>query len=472
VAGRLLANLSWVLILLVAVAAYGLGGNGMIIAGGGAVVILAGIVTASVTGSKLFGAKAREESFKVDLHEEDDANDLRVLIALSIFVHFAAALVFFVTRFNLSVAPDSEAYLMRGTFIALSWQNPAADPTLIQGYNPKSLYQHLNAIVVYTIGPRYTMLVLSMLNGVLATIAAYVISRLSLALFGPVAARRTFILCAFFPSLVLWTSINLREAWSFLFLSGVLLNAHRLRDKVTTQALLIFAICTVGLAFVRSYLVFVVAAGLGLSYLAVKAKRLPVTLLMFAVVGVVLTMMSGRFGKVTDFSNFNLGDKLALVDQLHRGLSHTGAHYGESWGDSSYASTYDLSTPQGILLHLPRGLSMFLFAPFPWSINSWRQALALPETFVWYFFFWQAVKAMWREGKNRLSHVAAPLFVVLLITISYGIVEGNEGTAYRHRAHALLLYFIFSGAEHAHRRAQGRAQNREAAKVLASRASA
>lgn len=467
--GRFIATLSWVLVVFVAAAAYASGSHGLIIAAAGAVVVLAAIITASISGSKMFAAKAREESFKVDTHERGAREDLRLLIAMSIFVHLGAALVFFVTRFNLSVAPDSEAYLMRGTYIAMSWDNPATDPWLIQGYNPKSLYQHLNAIAVYAIGEKYAMLILSMLNGVLATFAAYLFSRLSLGLFGPIAARRTFILCAFFPSLVLWTSINLREAWSFLFLAGVLLNAHKLRTDVTTRSIVLFALSATGLAFVRSYMVFVVAAGLGMAYMAVRAKRLPATMLMMIVVGAVLATISGRFGRVTDFTSFNLEDKLALVDQLHRGLSYSGRHYGVSWGGSSYSSSYDLSTPQGILMHLPRGVATFLFAPFPWSIGSWRQALALPETFVWYYFFIQAVRAMWREGKKQVSNVAVPLFVVLMITVAFGIIEGNEGTAYRHRAHAMLLYFIFSGGEHAFRTMRGKARDRETVSVLTQR---
>jgi hypothetical protein len=38
-----------------------------------------------------------------------------------------------------------------------------------------------------------------------------------------------------------------------------------------------------------------------------------------------------------------------------------------------------------------------------------------------------------------------PLAVLLIVTTSYALVEGNFGTAYRHRAQIMPLFFIFAG---------------------------
>jgi hypothetical protein len=38
-----------------------------------------------------------------------------------------------------------------------------------------------------------------------------------------------------------------------------------------------------------------------------------------------------------------------------------------------------------------------------------------------------------------------PFSVLLVITTSYALVEGNFGTAYRHRAQIMPLFFLFAG---------------------------
>ena len=97
---------------------------------------------------------------------------------------------------------------------------------------------------------------------------------------------------------------------------------------------------------------------------------------------------------------------------------------------------------------------MFLLAPFPWSVDSWREAAAIPETFVWYALLFSAVRGMIHGIRNRLSDIALPLSLAVVLCVSYGLVEGNAGTAYRHRAHALLIFFVFAAGDAARRRQQ------------------
>jgi hypothetical protein len=57
------------------------------------------------------------------------------------------------------------------------------------------------------------------------------------------------------------------------------------------------------------------------------------------------------------------------------------------------------------------------------------------------------------DVRSRLPDVAVQLFVVVSLTCAYGLVEGNEGTAFRHRAHALLVFIIFAAASQVRPRA-------------------
>src|SRR5262249_8189233 len=51
---------------------------------------------------------------------------------------------------------------------------------------------------------------------------------------------------------------------------------------------------------------------------------------------------------------------------------------------SGFAHDVDVSSPGKALLFLPYGLTMLLFAPFPWQLTSMRAAFALPEMMVWW----------------------------------------------------------------------------------------
>ena len=97
------------------------------------------------------------------------------------------------------------------------------------------------------------------------------------------------------------------------------------------------------------------------------------------------------------------------------------------------------------LRYLPLGFSFLLFAPFPWALESALQTAAAPETILWYPIFLVALIGM-RHAILRGSHLAViPLSVLLIVTTSYALVEGNFGTAYRHRAQIMPLFFIVAG---------------------------
>ena len=86
-----------------------------------------------------------------------------------------------------------------------------------------------------------------------------------------------------------------------------------------------------------------------------------------------------------------------------------------------------------------------LFAPFPWDIVTTLQAAAMPETLLWYPLFLLSILGFRISLRNRRTAALVPLSVLLVVVSSYALVEGNFGTAYRHRAQIMPLFFVFSG---------------------------
>ena len=97
------------------------------------------------------------------------------------------------------------------------------------------------------------------------------------------------------------------------------------------------------------------------------------------------------------------------------------------------------------LQYIPIGGSYLLFAPFPWDVQTTLQATAMWETLLWYPLFLLSILGFRISLQNRRTRALVPLSVLLVVVSSYALVEGNFGTAYRHRAQIMPLFFVFSG---------------------------
>ena len=67
------------------------------------------------------------------------------------------------------------------------------------------------------------------------------------------------------------------------------------------------------------------------------------------------------------------------------------------------------------------------------------------ETLLWYPLFLMSLLGFRISLRDRMSTALFPVSVLLVVVSSYALVEGNFGTAYRHRAQIMPLFFVFSG---------------------------
>ena len=110
---------------------------------------------------------------------------------------------------------------------------------------------------------------------------------------------------------------------------------------------------------------------------------------------------------------------------------------------SGFGKDVDVSTTEGALSAIPVGLTYLLLAPFPWQLASLRQMITLPEMVVWWLSLPILVLGGWFTIKHRLREIAPILIFTTLLTLTYSIMQGNVGTAYRQRAQLLVFYFVF-----------------------------
>jgi hypothetical protein len=187
----------------------------------------------------------------------------------------------------------------------------------------------------------------------------------------------------------------------------------------------------------------------------VRPGRLTGTLISGTIVVFFLALLADQLQL---FPASGLEDPLTTASQLRSNLQ-VGAR-------SSFGMGYETETLGGTLRYLPLGFSFLLFAPFPWAIESTLQASAAPETLIWYPLFLAALfgarYAVMKAGNLNVI----PLAVLLVVTTSYALVEGNFGTAYRHRAQIMPLFFVFSSAGVILFRARMRARWKERAQFI------
>ncbi len=278
-----------------------------------------------------------------------------------------------------------------------------------------------------------------LLNCLLGAGLVYPVHALAGRFGGRDAARRASILVAFFPSLVLWSSLMVRDVWALFFLASALFFADTLRRTFRVTHFVAMASCLAGLAFVRSHVFLIVAvaiaAGLLLGRRSIPKALFTGGLLMAALV------LSIRSGSVA--SGLLEGADLQTLATMRR-YNAMGPSVAGSLG-----ADVDISTPAAALSYLPLGLLYFYFSPFPWQIGSPRQVMAVVDLVVWYSIMPGILVGMVWMVRRRFRAVLPLLLAVIGISILYALVEGNIGIIFRHRAQVIVPLCVVAGVGYA-----------------------
>jgi len=252
----------------------------------------------------------------------------------------------------------------------------------------------------------------------------------------PVAsAKAAAVLTGVFPSMVLWSILNIRDALATLCTVLIVLYGMRLSKRFQLSHLWVFGVAVLGLSLLRDYMAFLVVLGLAIgSVTAVRAERVVPTMLFGTLVAVALTYFADQVGL---FAAVRPEGLLETAQGLRSGL--------QRGATSAFGVGAETRTIVAALQYIPIGGSYLLFAPFPWAIDTTLQAAAMPETLLWYPLFLLSIVGLRISIRNRLTTALVPVSVLLVVVASYALVEGNFGTAYRHRAQIMPLFFVFSG---------------------------
>jgi 4-amino-4-deoxy-L-arabinose transferase-like glycosyltransferase len=291
------------------------------------------------------------------------------------------------------------------------------------------------AVVYKVVGQN--MLATQYVNCVIGAASAPVAYLISIEIFpNRRIARLCALMSAFFPSLVLWSCQGLKDGPIIFLLTLSMLATLKLGERfsLTYLSALVLALC--GLLTLRFYVFYIVVIAVAAAFILGRRQLTAQSLARQMIIIILVGLALAYFG-VSRYASQQI-EVFASADQLQRmrlDASQSAA--------SGFAEDVDISTTTGALSTVPLGLTYLLLAPFPWQLVSLRQAITLPEMIVWWLSIPLLVLGAFFTIKHRLREIAPIIIFTSLLTLTYSIMQGNVGTAYRQRAQLLVFYFVF-----------------------------
>jgi len=380
-----------------------------------------------------------------------DADWLWMLILAGIAVRVAAAMVMRLTHLNEAIAPDEDTFHRNSQWFA-AWLGDEVPQPFAHKWSGSTQVGYFALVgSMYAAFGEYPVLPV-LVNCVVGGLCAYPAYILASRLAGRTAGRAGACLVTFFPSLVLWSALLVRDALVLFLLLWIVCFAQSLLARFRLRPALWLIACLLLVATLRTYLLPLMGAALLVALLVASVRRPGTALATALVCGLTVVAVVKGSGLGTDYlSDASLS---SLADQRR---------YNAMTGEGAIAlGSHDLSTPLGALSYLPVGLAWFLLSPFPWQLAG-KQVYAVPEMIVWYACIPFVVAGAVYGLRRRRRQALAPLVAGVLITVLYALVEGNVGIIFRHRSQALVLLLPFAAAGWVRWRAHSRARMRAVA---------
>ncbi len=362
------------------------------------------------------------------------------ILRLALLLRVLMAVVLHQLSTDSLFAPDQQTYDIFAGWLARYWSGDTlVYPWKLLERGPKAYY-YIVAAIYYVFGA--WPLLPKLLNAAVGTLSVRLAYDVALGMTGNVAmALRTAAYTAFFPSLVLWSALNIRDCWVVMLILLICREPMAIQDGLRARPVVILAAAVLLVMQFREYIFFAVAAPTVVSFLVRNRAHVARNV----VLGMLLAGVAIYADRAHDADRRFHSLDLETMQELRQGAAV---------GGSRFEPGADISTPGKALTFLPTGLAFFLLAPFPWTVTSLRQVLTLPEM----LFFYSLLPAMVKGIGILIRHHLARSMMVLLITagltFGYALAEANAGMAYRHRAQVLAFYLAFAAVGMEARRAR------------------
>jgi hypothetical protein len=287
------------------------------------------------------------------------------------------------------------------------------------------------------VGPK----LLNCLFGALTVVVTYALGK---ELGGTRAGGFAAVLALGFPSLLLWSILNLKDALVVLLIGLTMLGGLKFARRPTWHWAIVTILAFAALENLRLYVFFALGWLLWISFFVVNrspwrrrlAIGVPFALALFSVVFITNQTQA-------------LGLRYLSAKRLEALASSR--EFGSNQADSGILDDgppISRSADDGYTIQLrtaPKVLPYVLWGPFPWQARTRREAAVIPETLAWYGIQALIVTAMIGWRRERWREMFLPVAYCAGLTFVFSLIEGNVGTIYRHRAMLLVPAFAMAG---------------------------
>jgi hypothetical protein len=240
---------------------------------------------------------------------------------------------------------------------------------------------------------------------------------------------------ALYPGFIIWSSQLLKDGLIIFLLVLTMTMVLRLQKKFDYLSIVLLIVSLAGILSLRFYIFYMVVIAVGASFIIGRSgsvKSIVRGFVAMAIIAIALTYLGVLQSAGLDF------DRYASLERIQMSRSDLARS-----AESGFNESVDVSSTEGVLTALPIGFMYLMFAPFPWQVSNFRQAITLPEMMVWWSSFPLLLSGLWYTLKNRLRNAISILIFTSMLILAYSVFQGNVGTAYRQRAQIQVFLFIF-----------------------------
>ena len=359
-------------------------------------------------------------------------NQILRVVAVAFAIRIGLCLTFYAFPQTRIFHEDAVGYERIGMRIAAYWHGdgPYWPLDTVSNYG----YFYWNAVLYYLFG-NYRLHA-SFANALIGCLTAIVLYRVSCRFFVEWVGRRAFYFALFFPSMIMWSSIAVKDTVMMFLLVLCMNSALRLKDRVSVKHALIVTGCLLAILTIRFYMFYMTALAIALSLTLFSGRRiggnLANQLVLIGALALAFLFLGLRQEAAEEVTQFNL----ERVASVRAALAST--------ANSGWIGEADVSSPTKAIAFIPYGIALLLFSPFPWQFNGLRPLLALPEMIVWWSLTMAWIRGfryLFRSGRNELMPV---LVFTIILTFAYSIVHGNVGIAFRQRSQIMIFLFLLA----------------------------
>jgi 4-amino-4-deoxy-L-arabinose transferase-like glycosyltransferase len=329
---------------------------------------------------------------------------------------------------------DATGYELHGLRIAAAWSGSGPPSELASVLEQNYGYFYFAAIIYYVFGA--FACAVSYASALLGMLTVFLVYRLASRFFHLLVTRRAALMVAFTPSLILWSSMALKDPLMTFLIVLSLSSCVSFKQRASASSFLGTILPVIAIQPIRFYIVYFLGFAILLSLVLERGiRRLTGVSKQLLIGGAVVAMLalvgfSGRAQQGMDYLSFE------KVSSFRRGMAAS--------ADSGFSADIDVSTPAGAIAFLPVGVAVLLLGPFPWQFTSLRAILAGPETIIWWFMFPSLLRGLRFAFRKRFTEISPLILFSFTLTSAYSLVHGNVGSGFRQRAQIFVFLFIFA----------------------------